>query len=481
VKVLNANGTRLIVPTRVAARYEGAYTNRNRSTITGWVRDAKWDIDRYSRQEIIRKARYFYRNSPFIRGLIERLVTLTIGTGLHPIPTTTNKGFNTLAKMRWREFARRADVQSDFPMETLQAIIFRAMLVDGDSFSLLTWSREGRPRTQIIESHRICDPVTGVTSDQPEGVELDEYDRPVRYHVKVRGEKTEPVDAGDIVPFFIPERTAQYRGISILASIINTAHDIDDILALEKAAVKDVSGRTDIIKTASGELDVDDDDLIGRSLRDAVETEGIDEAVRYYQERFGPEAVVLKHGDEYTPYKPERPSPAWAGFMDFLTGTICIATGFPPSILLGNKVGGADTRRDLATAQRVIEVWQQCFASRMQRIYEYVIRSESEDGNLPPLPSDWRSVEWQNPRKVTVDAGRESKADIEEVKAGLLTRREYFGQWGQDWREQMRQSAEEAAELRKLADEFGVDVAEIAMRDPNELSKQPQEAAANEA
>jgi capsid protein len=444
--------------------YEAAKTNTTRSNIDLAIQNARQDISKVTRRELLRKARYLHRNSPIVRGLIERLVTFTIGTGLHPIPTTSNPEWNSKAIKSWKGWAKRPDIESKLSFEAIQAVLFRSLLIDGDIFTLNTYGDTGRPRIQLIESHDITSRMTA--SDDPDGLELDIRGRPINYIFR----EDSKIDAEFISHFYLPERAGQKRGITILAAIINYAHDLDDILVLEKQAVKEGSSKTDIIKTADGELR-GDDSYIGKSVQDADSENSIEEITRYYREVFSSEAKVMRKGDEFDPYISGRPSPSWQGFIHFIVELICIGPGLPPSLLTGDKVGGADTRREVATAQRIIEMWQGVFTARLQQIYEYVIEHDMKKGFLPGAPEDWRETKWQTPPKLTVDAGREAASDREDVKMGLLNRSTYFSRWGKDWREEMIQSAIEAAFIKDLAKTYEVERGEIVLLDPNELAK----------
>jgi capsid protein len=470
--ILDARGRVARIP---QARYEGAFSSPTRSRVSELVQSAKRDVSSWPRRELMRKSRYLWKNSLTIRALVERLVTYTIGTGLHPTPKSSSDAFNKSARKAWRGWSKHADLQSRESFESLQRTIARSVFRDGDIGDLLTYGPSGRPRVQLLESHLITSGM--LRADDPDGVSLDDFGRPDRYSYALDSSyystSYESVSADSLILHMLPERAAQYRGVTILAAAINSAHDVDDILALEKAAVKDASSKTDIIKTESGEADPDDFGGIGKSLRGGPD-DSIEAEAQYYQRIFTPEAKVMKRGDEYTPYIPSRPSPAWTGFMDFLTNTICLSTGLPPSLLFGTKVGGADSRRELASAQRVIEVWQQEFAAQFQRVYEYVIAAEIAAGffaNVPGgVPEDWRETEWQCPAKLTVDAGRDAQNDREDIKAGTLTHEEYFSRWGQDWREELRQAALEAKYKKDLAAELGIEVSDFALRSSNELN-----------
>ncbi len=239
-----------------------------------------------------------------------------------------------------------------------------------------------------------------------DGMILNDQETVVAY--KMSG-VNEPLLAENVIHHFTPTRLGQHRGETILAAAINTARDVDDILALEKSCVKDASSKRDVIKTASGELDPE----MMRSMRygsgqfggysTPFSLPGDSKAKNdYYSVRFGAESVVLQAGDEYTPYKSDRPGSAWQGFMDFLANTICISTNLPPSVVLPIAIGGTDIRRDLDLAQRVVEPWQADIVAELDEIMSYLTAGERADGELRDAPDDLTYV-WHFPQKINVD------------------------------------------------------------------------------
>jgi len=164
--------------------------------------------------------------------------------------------------------------------------------------------------------------------------------------------------------------------------------------------------------------------------------------------------------------------------MDYLVNSIALSTNFPPSVLLGSKMGGADSRRDIASAARTVEQWQGDLIPDMARIYVHALEPEVESGALQNAPADWKSaISWQTPKSISVDYGREAQQDREDIKLGLGTRREYFGRWGQDWREEEAQTDVEARSLidraKKIADEKSVSF-EVALKMLSDRGIEPQ-------
>lgn len=449
---------------RIVNRYEAAYQSPTRSYLLGQLQDTQKDIDFWNRSEIARKARYLEKNSPTISGIAKILTTYTVGTGIMPIPATASEGWNKLAMDVFQGWAAKADLVSDATWWDLQQVICRRMFFDGDIGEYFTRDKSGRARIQLIEGHLITndDYSQSETATIIDGVQVDSQGKPVRYYVNASG-KTVPIDAGAFSLYLIPTRSGQHRGISIFHAAINTVQDVEEICALEKQAVKIHSAQEGIIETSGG-LDVED--LFNDEEYD---TEGVsvipcDEKRQRYRETLGTETKVLDPGDKYTALISNRPSPAWQGFVSHLLESIALSIGIPPSVLYNRKMGGADSRRDLAAASRSFEIMQQSLSSKFQRVYEYVIFSEFQRGNINFLPADWRRVSWQFPQSITVDFGRDSKADIENLKMGVDTLESIYGRYGLDWKRELEQVAREQAFIKDLAQKYGVEPSDIQMK-----------------
>jgi len=424
--------SRAMAPT-IKALYEAVRWSPNRAQLPAQVNDCSVDHSDSVRRILIGKSRYLYDNSPIIKGLVERLVTYIVGNGLTPSPATSDAAWNKTASAAWSTWCRYCDISSRSSFATIQRAIVRAVIVDGESFVSLTKSINGRPRIQLIEAHRV------------KRIETDDFGRPTGYVLKGEDENKdgETLSADFTVHFFRLERAGQQRGIPLLASAINTAQDVHEILNLEKSAVKEASVRRGVVTTKTGEAPAA---VIGRSQRSQSATTGKPDT--FYKEIVGGETIVLRDGEGYEEHVSQRPSAAWQGFIDFLSNTLCFAAGMPPSVFLQIKVGGADTRRDLAAAQRSVEQWQQDAESGMRQIYEYWCEHDQRT-----KPADWRNADWQWPRAITVDAGRMAQQDREDVRTGTMTLAEYCGQYGTNEREHVARLVAEMLALNPILTE----------------------------
>lgn len=457
--------TRFVVAPQ--ARYEGARHTTHRSLVHGSVQSAQFDIDPYSRYELVRRSRYFERNNAFVNRIADLFEQYTVGSGIAFFPASSDTRWNEAALAYWRDWQRFADLSSRLSFGTLQGIISRALFVDGEIFVLLTRGQTGTPRIQLIESHRIKTPPDA--KNVIDGVEIDDRGRPVAYHVVTEdGQRRETftrIEADNVVHIFEPGRAAQYRGLPALYPVMNDLHDLDDLQIFEMRAAKAASQVQNVIKTKEGE--VTDDDIIRGTIT------GSDGAQRadYYRDVFDGEVKVLKHGDEFAQFQVERPSAATSGYWDYLTAKVCAGVGIPKEIVLPSSMQGTSIRSVLDIANAFFRSRSSVIADHVRRIYEYVIEAGiRNEVALRPPPPDWYRSTYRAPRSINVDVGRNSAAAVAEFKTGMRTLQSIYAETGEDWREQLRQKAAEIAYAQELAQEFNVDRAEIMTLDPNELS-----------
>jgi hypothetical protein len=399
-------------------------------------------------------------NSPFFSALFSRLAVYVIGCGIWPQTSSGDTTLDAECDAAFAEFACDCDIRGDVSWGMLQNQLYLSELGDGDSGVILTSDDAGNPKVWATEGYQIGDPFAPNAPDYFDGVRLGPRGQKIGYRISSEtpvGHKSwVEVEAANFVHCYDPRRCGQVRGIPLLAPALDTMRDVQEIINLEKLAVKDAAAKTDIITVASGELDPDDLLRTGGSTLNGSDGE---DPAKYYRQVFTPEAKVIRPGDKWEAYKNERPSAAWQGLMDYLTQTVCLAARIPPSVLLQIKVGGADTRRDLAAAARVFACEQSRIAHQHRGIRDYVVQKKL--GNR--LPPGWRTVEWQFPKEITVDAGREAQQDREDMRFGNMTRREYQGRWGGDWRKHDDQVELEARDriqrAKKLAADEGIDFA----------------------
>jgi len=139
-----------------------------------------------------------------------------------------------------------------------------------------------------------------------------------------------------------------------------------------------------------------------------------------------------------------------------------------------SKAGGASQRAVLAKSQRVFDERFDVLKKFNNRVWAWVIAKGIKRGDLKSTENWWKA-KWQQPKKITVDVGREAKESREDVKLGLKTFQDEAGERGQDWRQNRSQTEIETRDLlsraQALSAEFGIEMSTalslLSQRTPN--------------
>lgn len=452
----------------IQARYDAAYWSATRSWIPASIQGAREDINTMSRQEILRRVRYFEKNSNVMKKALSILSVNVVGTGITPTPATGDDSWNKAALEWWTKWGLVADLTGTATISEMQDIAYRAQNVDGDHGIELTLSDSGRPALNLIESHRIT--TAGLDVRQLEaqgfhvvdGVLIDARGRPQAYTVASDFDpaKVSVIPASSFVLFYTKRRAGQYRGMSLFDGAILDLHDLDDLQRFEMLAAKDAASTSKVVKTPAGAATVGGEG-IGRSLTTQPVVQSGDPQ-EYYRKAFGGETRYMLPGDSYEQFKSERPSAATTGFWDKLENKFVQGSGLSYAALCdyrGNW-GGATLRAAVTSDNRLFSLRTTEQARRWQRVWEYAIGWAIEHGELPANP-DFACVRWHPPRRTTVDIGNESAATINELRTGLRTFEATYGEAGDDWRERLEQRAIEEAYIDELAEKYDVPAVRI--------------------
>jgi capsid protein len=469
-----AFGFRCVIAAKlIFNRYEaGQRYGTSRSHLPGWVQDARFDADNATREEIMRKARYFEKNSGLVNRLADLFEQFTVGPcGLQLIAASSEEDWNAKAMEKWNEWQKFADLTSLQPFSVLQSLIARRWFIDGEIFIIKTRGSESpsRPRIQLIESHRVRTP-DNLSAEEGrriiDGVEVDGRGRPVAYHIRDGfDEQTfRRVPANQVIHVFEPSRPGEYRGMSFFAAVMNELHDLDDLLLLEMRAAKDAAEKSTFIETASGELR-QSGQRAERTTATTQNSSGEDVTVsrtRWLKEMIGGRVAALKMGEKVHQFLSNRPTVSQQWYFDYLTGRITAGVGISKLLVYPFSMQGTVTRADLDVMAGFFRSRSEVLAAAFTEVRNYVMDWETKNEvTLADPPADWRKVTVRAPRSVNVDVGRNSSAMLSELKAGARTYQDVYAELGQDYREQLRQRAKEAKYIRDLAKEFEVTPADI--------------------
>ena len=445
--------------------YEGGRQSQNRVHIYYTAGDAKQDNDPYTRHRQLELARYICANLGSVRASVDDLVRYSLGPkGLCPQSLSKNEAWGNEAEEYFEQWSKIADAGGRFTFGDLQRIGLRSAIRDGDCGFILTKTPNGFAKLQAVEAHQFGGSKDGKFED---GVKLS-FGVPVAYLVG-KGENAVEVDAANFIHLFEPDRSTGVRGVTWLHSGINNALDVFDLLGYEKAFLHNASALTLIETNEDGAADIGASYLAGARTNAAITANA--SAVSndlQLEKRSAGEIRYIKPTGKIEAFQFQRPSSNFRDFLDYIESDVLLGLGLPANWKNLHKEGGATLRAALVKAQRRFDEVQELVASRIcNRVWFWVIASAANRKEIPPLPADAWRVRWHGPSKATVDNGRDSKANIEDIKLGTRTISEDYAERGLDWQAELRQRAKEEAYLDALAQEYGVDIGRITQRSPN--------------
>ena len=485
----------------VQDRYEDATFFGERSWLPASIQEARQDADQSTRLELVRRSRYWARNSSLATDLGDVFAQYVVGArGLQIIPSYAGsldsmeiskskeaEEWDETAAKWWKHWSRFPCVDFQLPLAAIQDVIAHTWWHDGEVFIYKTYSREsGRPRIQLIEGHRIVTPpelrseegrsiIDGVEfKPDPDGRPSG---RPIKYWLRTDsgnsgwyGGQIPPLSpstgfkwlpAEQVIHVYRPTRPGMYRGLPMLTGRMNDCHDLDDLQGLEKKAAREAAKVTNVVTTKTGEAQTNN------MRRQKWQVQGQDAAGNpiikntplFYETTMGGETVYQMIGEKFEQFKSERPSVATKDYWDYLVRKIA---GPMHVLVLPGRAQGTQYRAMLEVCNSFFRMRTTIMSAAMRGVYSFVMGwAVNYDRSLDGAPKEWWHCDVIPPRSVIVDLGRSTADIVAGLKSGTRTFRDECGELGRDWRATFRQKAIEAAFRARLADEYEVDARHI--------------------
>jgi len=421
--------------------YKGTQRSRVRRAMVNEVSDSRNTLNRWSRELLLGYSRHLFTNIGEIRGMVKDVARYSVGRGIKP---QSQAGDESKAyEQFFKNWADNCDIRGQHSFWQMQRLASVRADVDGDiGFNMISGANDW-PFLQAIEGHQIKGP--GKDENEFDGVVISpRTGRPVAYMISQKDGGHKRIPAGNFILVSDPERVAQYRGVTAMAHAITDTWDVSEILDYEKVGVKARSAIGMVIKTHSG----DDDDAI------ALTKEGNDAATTGdvpWQSFDAGMIPRLLPDEDITDIGGNRPSPAFTGFLETLMRKVCVGYGLPFEFVWALAGANAASQRAiLAKSQRVFDDRFDMLSRFNSRVWTWVIAKGIKRGDLK-FTEDWYKVRWQQPKRITVDVGREAKENREDVKFGIKTIQAAVGEMGEDWEETRHQTERELVDLFERA------------------------------
>ncbi len=428
--------------------YEGANGSPRRGRVPGASPgDTKRDLTPSVRTELVRKSRYLYKNSGFVRELVSNMAIYSTGDGIKAQAQSPDPEWNRRAEEYFKQWSSRCEVTGRFSFEECQSLICRGMDIDGEYFVIKTRDARNLPSLQLVEAHRVGDP-----DNNGDGVITDAVGRPLAYRM-IEDARTRDYPAESVLHIFEPESASAVRHAPTLQHSINHILDEMELIAMEKHAVKDNADISRVLKTEGGDIEENSDFSLGTPSQQAETSDPVT-----LQNIIGGKLVALKPDESIESFQSQRPSPTFTGFLEHLRRDS--ALGMIPFEFAADssKIGGAGVRLVVAKADRRFSHRQLILVQRLIKpVWFFVVGDAISRGELPPV-SGWHRISCVTPKKVTVDAGREAQQNRADVELGIKTISDHFEEMGADFTEEIERRARDARLILDTATKYGVPI-----------------------
>ena len=410
-------------------------------------RDLRRDLSPFDRLSMVRKCRWAERNSGLFNQILNDLTLYTVGDGIkhqsHASTPEAREAYNDY----FSEWAKKCDITNRFSFNQVQNILLRGMLRDGDSFAVKTRNGFDVPKLQIMESHRVGDPLSPdvCPPGMHDGVQFGPYGELAGFSIYRSDGSARYVISNAVMHVVDQEWASGARGVGILQSAVDLVQDSMDCRQLEILAMKDHGDVTRVLKKTGGFMPTDMGAELGQSTP-------LTQGQQYAS--MGGKILALEPGEDLQLLASNRGSQA-IGFLQELERDIVRVLPYE-FVSDPSKIGGASVRLVTAKAGRVFGKYQSVIITTLcHPSWGYVIGQAIANGELPDDPS-WTEVSWTTPKSVTVDGGRDSANDREDLRIGLLSFSEVYNQRGMNFEEEAEIKAQNVRYLLDLSKTYGV-------------------------
>lgn len=424
--------------------------------------ELKWELG-----TLRQRARELERNNPHARRYLSLLAENVVGhrgIRLQAMARTRtgdlDRAANTQIEAAWAAWGRRESCTVTGRMswiETQQHVI-KSVARDGECF-IRTVTGFDNPfgfALQVLDPDQFDDafgtrPAGGKTTIVT-SIELDEWDRPVRYwhwtaspyeYGTVQTKERTALPAEQMIHLFRPRRAGQVRGETWFAPIMITLNMLNGYAEAEVTAARTAAAKMGWIEMSENADGFDPNAASPAGMPLDAEPGSISR---------------LAPGEKFTAWDPSHPSGNFGPFTDSVLHQIAAGLNVSHASMTGDltKVNYSSARVGLLVERDHWRTLQGWFAEAFcDVVYRRWLRAATLSGALV-LPSerlsDYETVQWRPRGWTWVDPLKDVQAAALAVAYGFTSRRRVIADEGED----LEEIADELAEDAALYAEYGV-------------------------
>lgn len=476
-------------PARRASLYKGAETSRLTQDWSSTLGVADDEL-RWSLMRLRGRSRDLARNSPFVRSYL-RLVAnnmigpcgMTLQAQVKDNSGKTNKRLNDTIEAAWHDWGKDVTIGVPMSLVRFEHQLARTIPTDGEVF-VRFWRGFGNRHAFALEAidpdlvdEMLNRPRTRTQNEIRMGVELDEFGRPVAYHVWDRAasviappsdRRRERIPASEILHLYDPDRLNHSRGVPWLVTVMYPLKMFDGYVEAELVASRVAASKMGFFKRS--------EDATGPAV---TGQEGEDGSGAIEMEANPGTFETMPPGYELQTFDAQHPAGQFPAFVKTQLRMIASGLGISYNVLANDleSVNYSSMRSGLGLERdtwRSLQHWW--IGAFRDRVYREWLSMSLLAGAITLDSRDFRKfldVRWVPRGWTGVDPIKDTQAAIAAMDRGLVAPQDVVAEEGRELEDVYRQ----ISEADKLAKQYGIEVgrAEPSARPSPEPEKDPDE------
>ena len=424
-----------------------------------------------SRDIVLKRCRDVERNSDILNAMIYSLQNNVIGSKINMQASSPSKKFDARIEELFHnwEHAENCDITESQSLTEIARMVLARYIVDGGI--IVTYVTDKKSSIPIKIQLREVDEIVPTSIPKTDGgnvicngIEMTTYGKPVAYYLRqydpngmAEDLNSERIEASRVDFVWNRTRPSQFREMSQLARSVVRINDIDDYN--DTVAFK---AKVDACTSAF----IETDNNMSQPGRNVNTEKG--ERITKVQ---GGSVKYLRYGEHFKQFTPSGQATEFENFIVTQLRILAASHGLSLESASRNveRVNYSSARQNMLADQQTYKALRNFIIEHFfRKLYKRFINACWLAGLLDGFdfdPSDPRFYEakWLTEGLPWIDPLKEANANTIQLGNGGMSFQEYCANNGADWKERL----EEMAEVKKYAEQLGVDL--------NFIMPEPQE------